>query len=528
MNVEFTHGTLDTNEDWARLAEILGGAVIRVVPSIIRHLITINAKSYLVEAPYIDRDYSSDYRQFYSQTFRTYGRHCTRVHFFAEDVGEILRKADWAERVAALNATTKKSYCGFCVVRPLPGAPVGRTVLLAKGPAGADIESAVTCRAVIRANLLGAELDVIGTSFMQQDSRVGACAQVAIWTGARHLHQRHRYNWLSVADITRLAAPTAPDEATSLPAGSDFLTSERMIRAINEMGFQPLCFDKANIGAAILPYVESGVPVILGLSGAGALGHAVTVIGRVFAQPQKPTAQAIDYIGAFIVHDDQRGPYMLVPMSAGSAATHNFDANQIINNSQGQPLDITNNAFFGVALMPTRAFSTAKAAEITARARIDATLSDMSSIRAKLTMKGADVNERLIEELITAHKNKTILLRTYLTSAAGYRRHIALGTGCDELKDVLLCMHLPHFTWVTEISSIDSYNQVSPGLRRIYGHSVLDATSSGKDATGLLMLHLPGMVTLRNVNPKEGQEEETVVIIENDRLYECREQRPDL
>ncbi len=50
----------------------------------------------------------------------------------------------------------------------------------------------------------------------------GACAQVAIWTGARHMHQRHKYNWLSVADITRLAAPTAAEESTSLPAGSDF------------------------------------------------------------------------------------------------------------------------------------------------------------------------------------------------------------------------------------------------------------------------------------------------------------------
>jgi hypothetical protein len=78
----------------------------------------------------------------------------------------------------------------------------------------------------VRANLLGAELDVTSTCFMQQDARVGACAQVAIWAGVRHMHERHKYNWLSVADITRLAAPATADEATSLPAGSDFLTSE--------------------------------------------------------------------------------------------------------------------------------------------------------------------------------------------------------------------------------------------------------------------------------------------------------------
>src|SRR6185437_8331635 len=102
----------------------------------------------------------------------------------------------------------------------------------------------------VRANLLGAELDVSACCFMQQDSRVGACAQVAIWIGARHMHQRHKYNWLSVADITRLAAPTTSEEATSLPAGSDFLTSERIIRAIHEMGFQPLCVEGGDVGAA--------------------------------------------------------------------------------------------------------------------------------------------------------------------------------------------------------------------------------------------------------------------------------------
>ena len=70
-----------------------------------------------------------------------------------------------------------------------------------------------------RPNLLGVNLEVTGTAYLQQDARVGACAQVAIWTGMRHMHARHGYNWVSVADITRLATPTAPDEATSLPAG---------------------------------------------------------------------------------------------------------------------------------------------------------------------------------------------------------------------------------------------------------------------------------------------------------------------
>lgn len=530
MNVEFLINKLETGSDWTTLAEHLGGAGNRVVKSILHHLVTVGCVSYLIESRYIDRDYSSDYRRFYAQTFRTYDRHCKRVHFFAEDIGAALGKPLWADRVEALQLTSRRSYLGFSVIRPLPGARIGRTVLHAKLPGAADLEPVVTCRANIRANLLGAELDVTGTSFMQQDSRVGACAQVAIWTGARHMHQRYRYNWLSVADITRLAAPTTSEEASSLPAGSDFLTSERMIRAIHEMGFQPLCFQgRGTISASILPYVESGLPVIVGLEHGNAIGHAVTVIGRVFAKQKNPTDRLDQFVAGYIAHDDQAGPYMLLPSTATAAATHNFDPEQLIRHPfQGKPVELNmkDHAVFAVALMPVRAFSTARAAEATARGAIQDAIRTIPALRGAIKKRGGTINETLLDEFIDAYQKKKIVLRTYLTSAAGYRYHMGHGTACNDLKDVLARLHLPHFNWVTEISTVDSYNQASPSLRRMYGHSILDATSTGKDEAGLLALHLPGFVALRDVTDPAGIKE-VIRVIQNDSLYECREKRFD-
>src|SRR5439155_12125011 len=118
----------------------------------------------------------------------------------------IWNEPNWTTKIGELKKTSRTSYRGFCVLRPLPGAPIGRTVLHAEGPKSAGLESVITARATYRAHLLGAELDIVGAAFMQQDARIGACAQVAIWTGARHMHQRHGYGWVSVADITRLAA----------------------------------------------------------------------------------------------------------------------------------------------------------------------------------------------------------------------------------------------------------------------------------------------------------------------------------
>ena len=522
MRVTYTVESLNTVDTWAKLAAALGNGHPEVVQSTIRHLRLLGVKSYVLEDPYIDRDYSADYQHFYARTFRTHARHCKRAHFFSDDVSSLLSQPQSTERLHQLRQVAQSSYCGFCIVRPLPKAPIGRTVLQARIRGRQDMESTVTCRAQFETNLLGVDLQVTGTAYLQQDTRVGACAQVSIWAGMRHMHARYGYNWVSVADITRLATPTARDEATSLPAGSDFLTSERMLRAISEAGYQPLCFGPPNIASAILPYVESGIPVILGLNIRGKVGHAVTVIGRVFATQVQPTDTAIDYVPAYIVHDDQGGPYMSLPVEDPASTPHPFGGDTIMRTTPSGTVELNaSKATFAVALMSPRVFSTAAIAEVSARDRIMWNLSILPYIRQRLVALGLPVNERLLNELQDAHADGNIVLRTYLTSAAGYRRHIADSTACDDLKDALLALHLPHFTWVTEIATIDSYNHSSAGMRRIYGHTIIDATSSGRDGDGLLALHLPGLLFTKDVNAPPDEQEE-LDLIQGDDLYECR------
>lgn len=517
MRITYTVTSLDTADAWDDLAPALGDGHPFAVQSTIRHLRILGAKSYVLEKPYIDRDYSADYLHFYARTFRAHARHCKRAHFFCEDLSPLLRQSRSTEQLRQLREFARTSYCGFCVIRPLSTAPIGRTVLRAEVRSRQGMEATVTCRAPFHANLLGVDLEVTGAAYLQQDARVGACAQVAIWAGMRHMHARYRYNWVSVADITRLATPTAPDEATSLPAGSDFLATERMLRAISDAGYQPLCFRRPDIpfrrpeiAAAILPYVESGIPVILGLDIGAGVGHAVTVVGRVFATQAQPTNTAIDYVPALIVHDDQGGPYMSLPVADALTTPHSFGEDTIKRATSSGTVELSaSHANFAVALMSPRVFSTAVAAEVTARDRLDDTLARMPHIRRLLRQRQLPVNDRLLDELLAAQDAEHIVLRTYLTSAAGYRRHIADGTASDELKDALLELHLPHFTWITEILTIDSYNNHSAGMRRMYGHTIIDATSTGRDGDGLLMLHLPGLVFTKGVNaPPDAQESE--------------------
>ena len=522
--MEITHKveSLDSPKAWSHLACVLGGETLDVVRNTTRHLRVIDAKSYVVEDPYIDRDYSADYSRFYARTFRAHEPHCKRAHFFSQDISPLLQRPLSTTQLNRLGDFAEQHYCGFCVIRPLSAAPIGRTVLLARVGNGFNMEATVTCRADFHAHLLGARMQVTGTSFLQQDTRVGACAQVAIWAGMRHLHARYNYNWMSVADITRFAGPPSETEAFSLPNASDSLSSDAMIRAVAGAGYQPLCFQGPNIARDILPYVESGIPVVLGLAIGETDDHAVTVVGRVFAKQESPTNRAIDYVTAYIVHDDQSGPYMWLPADDHVSTTFSFGDNTIKRQTSNGSIELNmgSNAVFAIALMSTRVFSTAARAEYFALAQINENLNALPNARRALADLGIPINEMLMDELQETHSAGNIVLRTYLTSAAGYRRHLAQGSASDDLKDALLNLHLPHFTWITEISTIDSYNQPSPALRRIYGHTVVDATSAAERKDDLLVLHLPGLLLTNDPNTQRPQE---ITVIKDDKLYECRE-----
>ena len=152
--------------------------------------------------------------------------------------------------------------------------------------------------------------------------------------------------------------------------------------------------------------------------------------GRVFAKQVNPTNRASDYVPAFIVHDDQSGPYMWLPADKDASSTHSFEDDTIRHDAGSGPieLNVQSHAVLAIALMSTRVFSTAARAEHNARSQINEILKDMPNARRALAKLNMPVNEMLMDELQAAHSAGNIVLRTYLTSAAGYRRHLAQGS----------------------------------------------------------------------------------------------------
>lgn len=507
------------------------------VDALMQHVASLGATYAVLEDPYTDRDYSSDYQNFYAGAFKDYPRETKRLHLFAEDVSHIL-ETDLAEQDKAFS---EASYLGFIVVRPIPQGPIGRTVL--KFPSlGAGLSVRPAARAEFKTNLIAAELSMKGAPFIQQEARVGACAQAAIWMASLAVQTRHRRTaWHSMADITRLAGtPTDASLSTALPAGSGGLNPMHMIRALRGMGHQPL-FDLfrdedskpvpgPTAASIVMRYLDSGLPVILTMH---CIQHAITAVGYVEttggALREDQTYDA--FVRALVVHDDQRGPYRLMPLTGEDIDALPRDR---LLMEDGKVLTVEDLSHMFVPL-PPRVFLRADRADTVAGDFLSRQREKLAKTYSELLAETPAAAARLAAFFDLVREDR-LIRRTYLTTAARYRHHLAKNNLSDELKVQLLSRTLPHFIWVTELLDADAAQQSEHGPRPILGHIVTNATSSSDPSSDLIMAHLPHVVVHRDPDGQAGawpesvefpdmEEDEEAVLISEDAPYLSRIRR---
>lgn len=283
----------------------------------------MGAKTIMVEHPYVDRHFLEEYAYYYASTLRPPPPKATRFHFFRRGISN--RQFTYLLRKAAnghfddVSRELNKSYLGFSVIRPLPDAPIGRTVL-------ATFNSvADRCYTLpphpYRVHLCGLKLNVSGVPFQQQEQAVGACATTAVWSALAQV-MRH--------DGGRAPTPFAVTEAATLhwvsdrvyPAASG-LKDEQILEAIRQFGYAPLHFDPiertSSFMLAVKCYLRSGIPVILKIRYPEETyaAHAVAVVGFrnetavVEYREANWTGVGIRSNGMkrLYVHDDRLGPY---------------------------------------------------------------------------------------------------------------------------------------------------------------------------------------------------------------------------
>jgi hypothetical protein len=490
-----------------RLRALIAGSTSNAsADALVRHVFELGARFLVIEEPYTDRDYSADYRAFYSGAFKTYSRRTRRLHLFKDDVTDVL-EGDIQTQAEALG---DKSYLGFIVVRPISQGPIGRTVLPFPTFPGLTVRPAA--RAEFTAHLVGSPLEVIGAPYIQQDSKVGACAQAAIWMAGLAVHTRHRQTpWHSMAEITRLAStPTDMALSQELPVGSNGLNPAHMIRALTGMGHQTL-FDifepqekdgpRVPVAPTVVRYLDSALPVVMTLE---VVDHALTAVGYVEERGAaiRPGQTYDNYVRALVVHDDQRGPYRLMPLT--EADIDHLPRDRLL--MQGEEVLCAENVVSHMFVpLPERVYLRGDRADTVAKDYLSEQAKMSDALVAKIREK-SDAGAQSADVFYANVQKGGLVRRTYLTSSAKYRYHLGRSDAADAVKRQMMRRSLPHWIWVTELLAPTAAQLTPDGGRQIFGHIVTNGTSTSDPDNDILMAHTPHVVIHRDLDVGVGDE----------------------
>lgn len=296
-----------------------------------KYLGNLGAAKIIVEQNYFDRDYLEEFSSFYSRSSRGYSNICCRVHYFSSTtIDQALFNQALSGDEAALQAM-QDCYLGFTVIRPIPEAPFGRTVL--KWYEDRLEESSPRIIEPARyytSNIANIELKVKGLAWQQQDSAVAACATVGIWTMLHSSAFSERHAIPTTTTITVAAHKTDISGRNAFPSRG--LTHVQILQAIKQMGFAPSMvagglrnrrFAKPDFASVCAAFIRSGYPLLISgfYKGTSVIGHAICAVGFRDAQiPDNLDSSKIyrqdEYIEVIYIHDDNVGPNVRMELTS--------------------------------------------------------------------------------------------------------------------------------------------------------------------------------------------------------------------
>lgn len=431
----------------------------------------LKCQSVIVETQYIDRDYADAYGKLYGRGFHTYRRFPYRLHFFAQPLKSGLElHVDSLQSEKERWQTLQDKYLGFAVIRPSKPDTIGRAVV--RPPCSQNHDCFILCQDEFGLNLAGLPLRAKGCAFMEQDGMVGACATAAVWIAHMALYKQRGLPTFSTTSITELADATYPSPQRVFP--SEGLSIEQIGVAMKRMGHETIAVDlesadKEAVKCWLYYYVESGIPVVLGVETPDGT-HAVTLVGHSIKSPLTEEAiepfpesdndhfyPASDWAEEFVMHDDQRGPYRLIKVVAGKKTSSALEVQDLPKRPiKNRRFDLLG----GVVPLPQHVYLSAEDA-------LNKVITALEFIRDESGVQVQFIGEN------------RIVLRHFLIDSNEFK------SSCDTVARgmpmtlVLLNQkrHLPRYVWLTEISTLPMWN-TGVRDRRIVGEILVDPTSN--------------------------------------------------
>ncbi len=409
------------------------------------------------EPRYIDADWRSQLARFYTGAFRRYPSVCHRLHFFTRAVPNDL--VDLSDE--------QPYYRGYTVLRPLPVAPVGRT-MIARPTA---LDDAARCEGTETVDLVGWPLTITAMPFISQDTQYLRCAHAAVWMVLAHgrlVHGLPRYLPGHVHDAAAAGAPVG----RQLP--SDGLSGFQLFTAMQTLGLSPtskrLKADRAQdlagssslrLYSMVCRYVNSMLPPII-----TSTQHAWVLVAY-----QRRSSNGNPVITLWR-HDDARGPYLRVddPWNEPEPAHRPWMSAYL-------------------PLLP-KAHLDAERAEAVGRDWFDAFGATKAAAGTALETLAKETDPG------TGHT-----FRTYLTTSTAFKQD-AQGRGVPaELAAAYRLAPMSRLVWVIEL--VDR-NRRGRGEPDVIGEVILDATLTqfepDLDPAGVISMHVDSFAFFSGVD----------------------------
>jgi len=159
--------------DFFRLAKKLGNNI--ALRRILYLLETEGCKTVIVEEGYECLEYKAEYESFYKFIYKKLPSVTTKLHFFSSEV-KSLREKHLLEH--------KENFLGYCVLRPTTNRSICDAVISGTTIIGDKLrpkkDKFLLCQANYISKIKEIEFCVKGLPYLQQDARIGACAQVTL------------------------------------------------------------------------------------------------------------------------------------------------------------------------------------------------------------------------------------------------------------------------------------------------------------------------------------------------------------
>lgn len=383
--------------------------------------------SLLIEYPYYDSEYLSNYYVHYAQKFQKYDKACYRIHYQRDN-----------------------KYYGFTVLRPTPETTkLGKTYL---SPELVVSETAYLMKSEFKSHIHGQERLIECFPWKRQECDISCCAHTATWTVLKYFG--NQYKAYCDTTIGEIVDKVKSNQERETPTRG--LDPSQVSDIFKAYGFSPIYLENRDyytFSDQILAYVESGLPIV-GFLNIGSGNHAISIIGHGEVDYDLANDDMVDEMSGVIlstrliksiyVMDDRFYPYMKVTKSLPAQ-------DDIVDYGMGQ---------INYAIIP---------------------------LYKRMMLTYNNVYARMVGWYNAGDFDFGVkpVCRIYLTSANSLKsKAMENNSMLAILRDIIISLSMPKFVWCIDFADVEQYKN-----HKTSGRIIIDATAATIDEEPWILKH---------------------------------------